>query len=74
MQWSKEKQKEEGEREKQALHCDKEYAAVIEFDLRKLKKNFAQPEPFSRQHYPFCRSQSQDFIAVTMARLALDLH
>lgn len=38
MQWIKEKQKEEGEREKQALHCDKEYAAVIEFDLRKLKK------------------------------------
>lgn len=33
---------------KQALHCDREYAAVIELDLRKFKKTLsAPPEPFS---------------------------
>lgn len=45
MKWSKEKQKEEGEKErenKQALHCDREYAAGIEIDLRKLKKKTKQ--------------------------------
>lgn len=43
------KNKRRREREnKQALHCDGEYAAVIELDLRKFKKTLsAPPEPFS---------------------------
>lgn len=43
MQWSKEKQKGEGRERgenKQAPHCDREYAAVTELNLRKVHKNF----------------------------------
>lgn len=43
------KNKRKREREdKQALHCDREYAAVIELDLRKFKKTLSvPPEPHS---------------------------
>lgn len=67
MQWSKEKQKEE--RKKQALPCDREYAAVIEFDLRKRKK-----KQFSHHNHPFYSLRCQPFIAVPTARLAMVLN
>lgn len=39
----KNKRKRERERKKQALHCDRQYAAVIELDLRKFKKTSQSP-------------------------------
>lgn len=59
MQWSKEKQKEEGEKErenKQALHSDREYAAVIEIDFRKLKKKKKIPNFVYTSRAPLCQS------------------
>lgn len=62
-------------KKKQALHCDREYAAVIELDLRKFKKTFsAPPGQFSHHNHPFYSLRCQPFIAVTMARLAKALN
>lgn len=61
------KNKGRGRENKQALHCDTEYAAVIELDLKKFTKTLWSTAGVHNQ--PFYHLWCQPFMAVTMIQL-----
>lgn len=60
------KNKGRGRENKQALHCDTGYAAVIELDLKKFTKTLCSAAAVHNR--PFYRLRCQPFMAVTMVQ------